>query len=113
MLCSNKHIPPFIKLYFIEIVKSWYKEIIQITYQATFDNVFEIKMEHDLFANGYHRHEILFEAYDENDYAKLLTRMLHFYFDVYKEDALQFLKNNACDVYLSHKAKEYLGIIWI
>ena len=46
----------------------------------------------DWKVNGYHRHEILFEEYEENDYANLLTKMLHFYFAAYKEDALQFLK---------------------
>ena len=76
----------------------------------TFDNIFEIKMEHDLCAKGYHRHEILFEEYEENDYAELLMKMLHFYFDVYKENSLLFLKNNANDVYLSQKAKGYSGI---
>ena len=75
------------------------------------DTLIEIKMEHDLSARGYHRHEILYEEYGEEEYRNLLTNMLHIYFDPYKENALQHLKENDYRMCLSKKAREYLGLI--
>ena len=58
------------------------------------DTLIEIKMEHNLSAQGYHRHEILFEEYTEEEYREMLTNMLHSYFDVYKENAFKYLRDN-------------------
>ena len=68
-------------------------------------------MEHDPLAKGYHKHEILYEEYEEEGYRNLLTNMLHSYFDPYKKDALQFLKDNDYCMCLSKKAKEFLGLV--
>lgn len=75
-----------------------------------FDTLVEIKMEHDPSAQGYHKHEILFEQYTEDAYRKLLVNMLHTYFDAYKENALKFLKENDYCMSLTKKAREYLGL---
>lgn len=69
----------------------------------------EIKMEHNTELRGYHRHEILFEEWTEEEYRELLNKMLHSYFDPYKENALQFLKDNEYRMVLSEKARIYLG----
>jgi len=74
-----------------------------------YDCISEIKMEHSPSAQGYHQHEILFEEYSEDEYRDMLTKMLHSYFDPYKEDALQFLKVNYWE--LTTKAREHLGLI--
>ena len=44
----------------------------------------EIKMEHNTELRGYHRHEILFEEWTEEEYRELLNKMLHSYFDPYR-----------------------------
>ena len=67
-------------------------------------------MEHDPSAQGYHKHEIIFEQYTENEYRELLVNLLHSYFDVYKENAIKFLKDNAYCMALTLKAKKYLGL---
>ena len=74
------------------------------------DTLVEIKMEHDPSAQGYHKHEIIFEQYTENEYRELLVNLLHSYFDVYKENAIKFLKDNAYCMALTLKAKKYLGL---
>ena len=81
------------------IVKSFsYYFSINELYDETFpfeqrgDTLVEIKMEHDPSAQGYHKHEIIFEQYTENEYRELLVNLLHSYFDVYKENAIKFLK---------------------
>lgn len=76
-----------------------------------FDTLFEYKMEHNPAAQGYHKHEILIEEYDEKEYSNLLTNMLHLYFDPYKKDALQFLKDNDYCMCLTKKAREYLCLV--
>lgn len=81
-----------------------------IPYDKRFDSVFEIKMEHTPTLRGYHAHEILFEEYDETTYKELLTNMLHRYFDPYKNNALQFLKDNHYCMCLTKKARDFLGL---
>lgn len=75
------------------------------------DTLVEIKMEHNQSAKGYHKHEILFEQYTEEEYINLLSNMLHSYFDAYKENAIRFLKDNAYCMCLTQKAKMYLGLL--
>lgn len=82
-----------------------------VEFKGRWDTLVEIKMEHDLSAKGYHRHEILYEEYEEDEYRKLLTNMLHSCFDPYKENALQYLKDNDYRMTLSKKAREYLGLV--
>ena len=75
------------------------------------DTLVEIKMEHNQSAKGYHKHEILFEQYTEEEYTNLLSNMLHSYFDAYKENAIRFLKDNAYSMCLTQKVKMYLGLL--
>ena len=74
------------------------------------DTLIEIKMEHNFLTAGYHRHEIKYEEYAEEEYRDLLTRTIHLYFDPYKENAIRYLKNNAYRMCLSPKANRYLGL---
>ena len=76
-----------------------------------FDSIIAIKMEHSPSLRGFHQHEILYEDYDEAEYRDLLSKMLHRYFDPYKEDAFKFLKDNDCRMCLSKKAREFLKLI--
>jgi hypothetical protein len=69
----------------------------------------EIKMEHTPSLHGYRAHEILIEEWSEEKYQDLLNKMLHSYFDPYKADALQFLKDNEYRMILTEKARIYLG----
>lgn len=75
------------------------------------DSRVEIKMEHSPSLEGYHNHEILFEEYTEYEYRSLLNKLLHSYFDPYKENALQYLKDNYRHLYLSEKARIFLDLI--
>ena len=74
------------------------------------DTLVEIKIEHTQSLQGYHRHEILFEQYIEEEYRSLLSNMLHSYFEPYKADALQYLKDNNFQMCLTEKARKYLGL---
>ena len=67
------------------------------------------KMEHSPELRGYHRHEILYEEWAEEEYRELLNKMLHSYFDPYKDNAIQFLKDNERLLLLTEKARIYLG----
>lgn len=60
-------------------------------------------MEHNQLTQGYHKHEILFEQYTQDEYKILLTNMLYLYFDPYKINALQFLKDNNHKLCLTKK----------
>lgn len=71
----------------------------------------EIKMEHDPLAKGYHKHEILYEEYEEEGYRNLLTNMLHSYFDPYKKDALKFIKDNESKLILTKETKKHFNIV--
>lgn len=82
-----------------------------IPYDKRYDSVLEIIMEHTPSLPGYDAHEILLEKFSENEYGDLLHNMLHRYFDPYKKNALQFLKDNDYRMCLSKKARIYLGLI--
>lgn len=81
-----------------------------VDFNNRFDTKIEIKMEHTPTAQGYHQHEILFEEWSPEEYKILLNNMLHSYFDPYKENALQFLRENDYRMVLSDKAREFLGV---
>ena len=74
------------------------------------DTFFCIKMEHAPSAVGYHRAEILYEEYDETECRRILNYLLHTYFDPYKQDAIQFIKDNHRQLTLMPRAMEHLGI---
>ena len=78
-------------------------------FEERHDTMIEIKMEHTPSLHGYHAHEILIEEWSEEKYQDLLNKMLHSYFDPYKADALQFLKDNEYRMILTEKARIYLG----
>lgn len=75
------------------------------------DLLIEIKMEHDTSAGGYHRHEILFEQYAEEEYKNMLNQMLHSYFDPYRNNALQFIKDHHEEFPLSERTRIFLDLI--
>ena len=81
-----------------------------LPYEDRSDCIVEIKMEHTAGnPDDYRNHEISFEQYTEEKYRTLLTNMLHAYFDPYKVNALQFIKDNADTCFiLSHNALVYL-----
>lgn len=70
----------------------------------------EIKMEHSPELPGYDAHEIIFEKYDEIEYAQMLKNMLRTYFDPYKHDAVKFIKDNESILLLTKEAKKYFNI---
>lgn len=82
-----------------------------IPFEERCDSVVQEHMKHTPELPGYHAHEILFEEYDEIKYKELLITMLHRYFDPYKNNALQYLKDNAYCMGLTKKARQYLGLI--
>ena len=82
-----------------------------VKFEEKYDTMIEIKMEHNSELRGYHKHEILFEEWTEEEYRELLNKMLHSYFDPYKADALQFLKDNDYRMALSKKARIYLRLV--
>ncbi len=82
-----------------------------IPFEKRSDSLVEIKMEHTPTLRGYHAHEILYEEYEEMQYKEMLKNMLHCYFDPYKENALQYLRDNDYRMWLTKKAREYLGLI--
>lgn len=81
-----------------------------IPYEKRADTYLLVKMEHDPAAEGYHKSEIKYEDYTETQYRDILNRMLHIYFDPYKQDALQNIKNNYQILHLTREAMSYLGI---
>jgi hypothetical protein len=74
------------------------------------DTVICIKMEHSPAAVGYHKAEIIYDEYDEEECRRILEYLVHTYFDPYKQDAIQYLKDNYQRLTLQKKAREYLGI---
>lgn len=59
---------------------------------------------------GYQCYEITYEKYTPDQYRKLLSELLHKYFDPYKENAIQHIKDTICAISISLNAREYLGI---
>ena len=80
-----------------------------VKFEERCDTKIEHKMEHSPELRGYHCHEILVEEWTEEEYRELLNKMLHSYFDPYKENAIQFLKDNERTLVLTEKARIYLG----
>ena len=81
-----------------------------VSFDNRYDSAVEIHMEHDPTLKGYHAYHLAFEEYTEDDYRQLLTGMLHAYFDPYRENAVQHLKENALRLGLREKGQKYLGI---
>ena len=79
-------------------------------FEHRYDLLIEITMKHTPSLRGYHAHEILYEQYDEKEYRQLLSDMLHSYFDPYKNNALEFLKQSDYCMWLSKKARHFLGL---
>ena len=89
------------------------------------DNMFdgydsmEIQMYFDPDAKGYHKKEICFKSWDREYYEKKLKELLHYYFDPYKEDALNHIRrsykkiglvNPGEIILVQSKTKAYLGL---
>ena len=81
-----------------------------IPYEKRYGTYLAIKMEHDSSAEGYHRSEIQYEEYTENQYREILNHMIHIYFDPYKQDALQSIKDNFDRLHLKEDGIAYLGM---
>ena len=81
-----------------------------IPYEKRYGTYIAIKMEHSPFAEGYHKSEIKYEEYSEDQYREMLTNMIHCYFDPYIHDALQYVKDNYQKLYLKPEGIAYLGI---
>lgn len=81
-----------------------------ITYEKRNGVYIYTKMEHTPSAEGYHKSEIKYEDYTEDQYRELLTNMLHNYFDPYKQDALKYVKDNYKLLTLKPDGIAFLGI---
>lgn len=68
------------------------------------------KMEHTPSAVGYHKAEIVYEEYDEAECRRILNYLLHTYFDPYKKDAIQYLKDNYKRLTIRPEGLKCLGI---
>ena len=68
------------------------------------------KMEHTPSAVGYHKAEIVYEEYDEAQCRRILNYLLHTYFDPYKQDATQYLKDNYKRLTIRPEGLKCLGI---
>lgn len=81
-----------------------------VPFAKKYDSAVEIHMEHSPSLKGYHSYHLAFEEYTEEDYRQLLTELLHIYFDPYRKNALQHLKENALCLGLREKGQKHLGI---
>lgn len=81
-----------------------------VPYEKRYGTFIAIKMEHSPLADGYHKSEIKYEEYTDEQYRNLLTSMLHTYFDPYKQDAVQYVKDNYQKLYLKPEGIVFLGI---
>ena len=79
----------------------------------------EIKMNFNPMAQGYHKHEICVDTWTEDFYVAKLKEVLHYYFDPYKKDALNYIKraskeaglvNDGEIILLSIKARQFLEL---
>ena len=68
------------------------------------------KMEHTPSAVGYHKAEIVYEEYDEAECRRILNYLLHTYFDPYKQDATQYVRENYEMLTIRPEGLEALGI---
>ena len=60
---------------------------------------------------GYHRHEILYEEYSEDEYRTRLNERLHAHFDLLKEDSVYFMTKTDFRYHLLNPARDYLNLI--
>lgn len=81
-----------------------------VPYEKRYGTYLAVKMEHSPSSEGYHKSEIKYESYTESQYRELLDNMLNIYFNPYKTDALQYVKNNYEKLYLKPEGIAYLGI---
>lgn len=81
-----------------------------VPYEKRYGTYIALKMEHTPSAEGYHKSEIKYEDYTEDQYRELLTKMLHNYFDPYKQDALKYVKDNYKLLTLKPDGIAFLGI---
>jgi len=81
-----------------------------IPYEKRYGMLVAVKMEHTPAAQGYHKSEIKYEDYSEEEYRRMLTYMLHTYFDPYKTDAIGYIKEFHVYLALRDETKEALGI---
>jgi hypothetical protein len=81
-----------------------------VPYEKRYGTYLAIKMEHTPSAEGYHKSEIKYEDYTETQCREILNSMLHIYFDPYKQDALQHVKNILPYLHLKPDGMAYLGI---
>ena len=79
----------------------------------------EIQMYFNKNAEGHHKKEIRYEEWDEEFYSNELKKLLHYYFDPYKKDAIEHIKKCYQIIGYVHeneiimvqtKTREYLGI---
>ena len=68
------------------------------------------KMEHTPSAVGYHKAEIVYEEYDDAECRRILDYLLHTYFDPYKENATQYVKDNYQRLTIKPDGLKVLGI---
>lgn len=68
------------------------------------------KMEHTPSAVGYHKAEIVYEEYDEAECRRILNYLLHTYFNPYKQDATQYVRENYERLTIRPEGLEALGI---
>ena len=80
---------------------------------------FEIEMYFNRKAEGYHKKEIRYEEWDKEFYMKKLKKLLHYYFDPYKKDAIKHIKRCYQKIGYVHdneiimvktKTRKYLGL---
>ena len=86
---------------------------LDVEFKAKYDCVVEYHLEHTPNAQGYHKHEICFEQYTEDEYKDLLSTALSVHFDGFKADALNYLRKTI--IYrncLVEKARVFLGLNW-
>ena len=69
-----------------------------------------VKMEHSPEAVGYHKAEIVYEEYDEEECRRIIRYLLHTYFDPYKQDATQYVKDNYDWLTIRPEGLKCLGI---
>jgi hypothetical protein len=79
-------------------------------YEKRYDTYIAVKMEHSPLADGYHRSEIKYEDYAEEQYRNLLTEMLHTYFDPYKQNSMQYIKDNYKKLHLKPEGIAFLKL---
>ena len=83
---------------------------VSVPYEKRYGSYVAVKMEHSPSADGYHKSEIKYEQYTEEQYRNMLTNMIHSYFDPYKKDALEYIKANYQELCIKPEGLALLGI---